>query len=107
MKTYFDEMFDEAFDMVPLSTVTIRFTEKHGKNLMKTDVRETDESYELDIDLPGFKKDEISAQVAKRLSDHQRSKRAWIKMKRIRKAAISAENVIWANAAEAFISVKI
>ena len=31
---------------------------------MKTDVRETDESYELDIDLPGFKKDEISAQVA-------------------------------------------
>ena len=29
--------------------------------MMKTDVRETDSSYELDIDLPGFKKDEISA----------------------------------------------
>ena len=28
---------------------------------MKTDVRETEKSYELDIDLPGFKKDEISA----------------------------------------------
>ena len=26
---------------------------------MKTDVRETEDSYELDIDLPGFKKDEI------------------------------------------------
>ena len=32
---------------------------KHGKNLMKTDVRETDNSYELDVDLPGFKKDEV------------------------------------------------
>ena len=28
---------------------------------MKTDIRETDDSYEVDIDLPGFKKDEISA----------------------------------------------
>ena len=34
---------------------------KHAKNMMKTDVRETEKSYELDIDLPGFKKDEISA----------------------------------------------
>ena len=29
--------------------------------MMKTDVLETDSSYELDVDLPGFKKDEISA----------------------------------------------
>ena len=36
---------------------------KHGKNMMKTDVRETDKGYELDVDLPGFKKDEISAQL--------------------------------------------
>ena len=36
---------------------------KHAKNLMKTDVRETENSYELDIDLPGFKKDEIQASV--------------------------------------------
>ena len=36
---------------------------KHAKNMMKTDVRETDSGYELDIDLPGFKKDEISAQL--------------------------------------------
>ena len=34
---------------------------KRAKNIMKTDVRETEKSYELDIDLPGFKKDEISA----------------------------------------------
>ena len=33
---------------------------KHAQNMMKTDVRETENTYELDIDLPGFKKDEIS-----------------------------------------------
>lgn len=31
--------------------------------MMKTDIRETDGSYELDIDLPGFKKDEIKVQL--------------------------------------------
>ena len=36
---------------------------KHAKNMMKTDVRETENSYEVDIDLPGFKKDEITAQL--------------------------------------------
>ena len=36
---------------------------KHAKNLMKTDVRETDSSYELAIDLPGFKKEDIKAQL--------------------------------------------
>ena len=33
---------------------------KHANGLMKTDVRDKDGNYELDIDLPGFKKDEIS-----------------------------------------------
>ena len=33
---------------------------KHGKNMMKTDIRETDNNYEVDVDLPGFKKDEIT-----------------------------------------------
>ena len=36
---------------------------KHAKNLMKTDVKDTKEGYEVDIDLPGFKKDEISASL--------------------------------------------
>ena len=36
---------------------------KHAGNVMKTDVRETDSGYEVDIDLPGFKKDEINAQL--------------------------------------------
>ena len=35
----------------------------HANNVMKTDVKETDTGYEVDIDLPGFKKDEINAQL--------------------------------------------
>ena len=36
---------------------------RHAKNMMKTDVRETDSTYEMDIDLPGFKKDEITVSL--------------------------------------------
>ena len=36
---------------------------KHAKNMMKTDIREHDEGYEVDIDLPGFKKDEITMKL--------------------------------------------
>ena len=36
---------------------------KHASHEMKTDVRETDSGYEVDIDLPGFKKDEIIIQL--------------------------------------------
>ena len=36
---------------------------KHAGHVMKTDVKETDAGYEVDIDLPGFKKDEISAKL--------------------------------------------
>ena len=36
---------------------------KHAKNLMKTDVRETEDAYEVDIDLPGFKKDEVNVEL--------------------------------------------
>ena len=32
---------------------------KNASRMMKTDVKETDGGYELDVDLPGFKKEEI------------------------------------------------
>ena len=31
--------------------------------MMKTDVKETDEGYEVDVDLPGFQKDEIHLEL--------------------------------------------
>lgn len=36
---------------------------KNAKNMMKTDIREHDNGYEVDIDLPGFKKDEINVEL--------------------------------------------
>ena len=58
----FDDFFSDPFDMVMPRSLNALYG-KHGKNLMKTDVRETEDTYELDIDLPGFKKDEITIQL--------------------------------------------
>lgn len=55
----FDELFDDDFPMIPMRSIRNPLYGKNAKNLMKTDVRETDDTYELDVDLPGFKKDEV------------------------------------------------
>lgn len=36
---------------------------KNAKNMMKTDIKEHDDGYELIIDLPGFKKDELQVSL--------------------------------------------
>ena len=36
---------------------------KNAAHMMKTDVRETETGYEVDVDLPGFKKDEIHLEL--------------------------------------------
>ena len=36
---------------------------KNAAHIMKTDVKETDGTYELEVDLPGFKKDEINVKL--------------------------------------------
>ncbi len=58
----FDDFMDDAFERNFFSGRNPLYG-KHSKNLMKTDVKETETGYELDIDLPGFKKDEISAHL--------------------------------------------
>ena len=35
----------------------------NAANLMKTDIQEYDDGYQLEIDLPGFKKDEVHAEL--------------------------------------------
>ena len=59
----FDDFFDDDFMRFPVWGGRNPLYGKHAKNLMKTDVRETDNSYELDVDLPGFKKDEITVDL--------------------------------------------
>lgn len=58
----FDDFMDDAFERNFFGGRNPLYG-KHTKNLMKTDVKETETGYELDIDLPGFKKDEISAHL--------------------------------------------
>ena len=36
---------------------------KHADHIMKTDIKELDAAYEMDIDLPGFKKEDVSAKL--------------------------------------------
>ena len=58
----FDDWMDDPFDMDFFGRKNPLYG-KNAKHMMKTDIRETDGSYELDVDLPGFKKDEISIQL--------------------------------------------
>lgn len=66
----FDEMFDDM--MRPMHSMEKALYGKHARAIMKTDVRETDNSYEVDIDLPGFKKDEVNVQLEDGYLDRQR-----------------------------------
>ncbi|MBE5062594.1 Hsp20/alpha crystallin family protein [Lachnospiraceae bacterium DSM 108991] len=59
---WMDFPFDDDFDKYFFGKKNPLYG-KHAKNMMKTDVKETDNSYEVDIDLPGFKKDEINAKL--------------------------------------------
>ena len=60
-----ENLFDDFFDEMDKDFFGKKnpLYGKHGRNMMKTDVRETDNTYEVDIDLPGFKKDEIGIEL--------------------------------------------
>ena len=57
----FDDFFGDPFGMMPRGRDPLYG--KHARNLMRTDVRETEDTYELDVDLPGFKKDEVTVDL--------------------------------------------
>ena len=60
-----ENLFDEFFNDFPFyddraqKDIEKKLYGRHSKNLMKTDIKESDTGYELIMDLPGFKKDEI------------------------------------------------
>ena len=60
----FDDSLSDFFDFGRLMPqVSSELYGKHARNLMKTDVRETEGTYELDVDLPGFTKDEVNVEL--------------------------------------------
>ena len=53
----FDDWMDFSFPRISSGLMT------DTQNMMKTDVKETDQGYEIDIELPGFKKEDVKAQL--------------------------------------------
>ncbi|MBO5572668.1 MAG: Hsp20/alpha crystallin family protein [Clostridium sp.] len=61
-----ENLFDDWFDFPQwndFGETQKKLYGKHADRLMKTDVREQDDHFEVDIDLPGFKKDEITLEL--------------------------------------------
>ncbi len=61
-----ESLFDDWFnfpELPDLDRTERKLYGKHADRLMKTDVREHDDHYEVDIDLPGFSKDEITLEL--------------------------------------------
>ena len=58
----FDDLFNDTFERSLWNTDKTLFGKNAGR-IMKTDVHETEDSYELDVDLPGFKKEEINVEL--------------------------------------------
>ena len=61
-ESLFDDWFDFPFRGFE-SDVDRKLYGKHAARVMKTDLKEHDEGYELKVDLPGFKKDQIDLQL--------------------------------------------
>ncbi len=58
-----DDLFDDFFNFDgfgDMNRAEHKLYGKHAAGLMKTDIHENDGNYELDIDLPGFKKEDIN-----------------------------------------------
>lgn len=57
---YWDSDFDRSFNHALAMRNPMG---KRARNLMKTDVKETEGSYQLAVDLPGFKKDDVKVEL--------------------------------------------
>ena len=65
-----EDLFDDFFDFPDMTEfekmenqMGKKLYGRHAKNLMKVDVKDNDSNYEMLVDLPGFKKDEISVKL--------------------------------------------
>ena len=81
-----DNVFDDFFDF-PFydDRAEKKLYGHHAANLMKTDIQEHDDGYTLEMDLPGFKKEEIQIELnngymtisaAKGLDENEKDKKS-------------------------------
>ncbi len=57
--TLFDDLFDLDLPYKEFDNIDRKLYGKHAARVMKTDVKEHDDHFEAEIDLPGFSKDQI------------------------------------------------
>ncbi|MBR2260053.1 MAG: Hsp20/alpha crystallin family protein [Blautia sp.] len=64
-ESLFDDWFDfpQWPDFKDIDKAERKLYGRHPERLMKTDVHEHDDHYEVEIDIPGFKKDEIKLEL--------------------------------------------
>lgn len=70
--TFFSDPWfnDPWFDDRDVQKAQKKLYGHNGKRMMLTDIKESDKGYELEMDLPGFKKDEIKASLENGYPDH-------------------------------------
>ena len=64
-----EDMFDDFmrdfpfFDENAGNKIEKKLYGRHAKNMMKTDIKEQEDGYELEIDLPGLTKEDVTAEL--------------------------------------------
>jgi len=60
-----EDLFDDfwGFPTHELANIDKRLYGKNARHMMETDVKENENDYELEMNLPGFKKDQISVKL--------------------------------------------
>ena len=61
-ESLFDRFFDDSLEKEFFGPHNPLYG-KHAKNLMKTDVKDVNDHYEVAVDLPGFQKDEVNVEL--------------------------------------------
>ena len=57
-----ENLFDDFMDGFAFPTANWNYA-KNTANVMKTDIKENDKGYELDVYLPGYKKEDVKAEL--------------------------------------------